>query len=367
MYATVGLYGQSPEPQNEAIGTKFRHLVVDTSQTPYERSIKNNHTPISLVKIGYRLLGHLPGDRPTASMMRCPRKYRLGHALKVLCPFSNGSTLRVKNSSMSSEEALVHLPDRQNRFNLLYRSKESSIHGVEAWPMIRARMKKLKAFNRTEDNGFKSSSSNMEEDLRHVQKALEGLEDQLSCLAKGVEDLKREEEAILEQSNRRSLSGRPMHNNHWRYGKFSFHARSYKHNSYDIYEGNRLDSHNYGGHNYRRSYQTLGTTSRPLSNNNSKLPLLCGTFGPYDCGACEQKVELLFYSFCKKEAEKFQLVLKSLSYKVNLWWDCKCENRRRMGAESIKTWSLMKQSLINRFGVGNHEGQSQGQSKDKNS
>ncbi|KAI5668200.1 hypothetical protein M9H77_18053 [Catharanthus roseus] len=40
---------------------KFRHLVVDTSKTPYERSITNNRTPISLVKIGYRLLGHLPG------------------------------------------------------------------------------------------------------------------------------------------------------------------------------------------------------------------------------------------------------------------------------------------------------------------
>ncbi|KAI5653254.1 hypothetical protein M9H77_30441 [Catharanthus roseus] len=39
---------------------KFRHLVVNTSQTPYERSITNNRTPISLVKIGYRLLGHLP-------------------------------------------------------------------------------------------------------------------------------------------------------------------------------------------------------------------------------------------------------------------------------------------------------------------
>ncbi|KAI5659062.1 hypothetical protein M9H77_27855 [Catharanthus roseus] len=46
--------------QNE-IGTKFWHLVVNTSQTPYERSITNNCTPISLVKIGYRLLRHLPG------------------------------------------------------------------------------------------------------------------------------------------------------------------------------------------------------------------------------------------------------------------------------------------------------------------
>ncbi|KAI5663910.1 hypothetical protein M9H77_23233 [Catharanthus roseus] len=32
-----------------------------------------------------------------------------------------------------------------------------------------------------------------------------------------------------------------------------------------------------------------------------------------------------------REEEKFQLVLKSLSYELNVWWDCKCENRRRMG------------------------------------
>ncbi|KAI5653484.1 hypothetical protein M9H77_30671 [Catharanthus roseus] len=73
--------------------------------------------------------------------------------------------------------------------------------------------------------------------------------------------------------------------------------------------------------------------------------------------AWEQKVESLLYSYGVREEEKFHLVLKSLSYEVNVWWDCKCENRRRMGAQPIKTWSLMKQSLRNRFGVGNHKGQ----------
>ncbi|KAI5663859.1 hypothetical protein M9H77_23182 [Catharanthus roseus] len=113
-----------------------------------------------------------------------------------------------------------------------------------------------------------------------------------------------------------------------------------------------------------RSSQTLGTASRPLSYNNLKLPLSCGNFGPYDYEAWEQKVESLFYSYCVKEEEKFQLVLKSLSYEVNVWRDIKCENRR-MGARLIKTWNLMKQSLKNRFGVGNHDGQRQGQSKVK--
>ncbi|KAI5681064.1 hypothetical protein M9H77_02291 [Catharanthus roseus] len=116
------------------------------------------------------------------------------------------------------------------------------------------------------------------------------------------------------------------------YGNFSPHARFYEHNSYDCYEGNRLgtknghndrtynrgqrnevrnegnyvnmdgrfhkrrgdykgyyDSYSYGGYNCRRSSQTLGTTSRPLSSNNFKLPLLCGTFGSYDYVAWESK------------------------------------------------------------------------------
>ncbi|KAI5662382.1 hypothetical protein M9H77_21705 [Catharanthus roseus] len=46
--ATMGLHGQSPNLQNEAIGTKFRHLVVNTSQTPYEHSItKQPHSHIT--------------------------------------------------------------------------------------------------------------------------------------------------------------------------------------------------------------------------------------------------------------------------------------------------------------------------------
>ncbi|KAI5675911.1 hypothetical protein M9H77_06861 [Catharanthus roseus] len=115
----------------------------------------------------------------------------------------------------------------------------------------------------------------------------------------------------------------------------------------------------------RRKSQTLETTSRPLSYNNLKLPLICGTFVSYDYEAWEQKVESLFYCYCVREEEKFQLVLKSLSYEVNVCWDCKCENRRRMGVQPFKTWSLMKRSLRNRFGVGNHEGQKQGQAKGK--
>ncbi|KAI5658083.1 hypothetical protein M9H77_26876 [Catharanthus roseus] len=166
-----------------------------------------------------------------------------------------------------------------------------------------------------------------------------------------------------------------MYNNHWGYGNFSPHDRSYEHNSYDFYEGNILGTRNCyndksckrvprnyvrNGRNYvnlneRRSYQTLGTTSRPPSYHDLKLPLLCGTFGPYDYEVWEQQVESLFYSYCVREEERFELVLKSLSYEANVWWDSKCENRMRIGAQLIKDWILLKQSLTNRFGVENQE------------
>ncbi|KAI5681564.1 hypothetical protein M9H77_02792 [Catharanthus roseus] len=55
-----GLYGQSLDPRNEAIGNMFRHLVVNTSRTPYEFSISITIAlSQSLPKPGYRFLGHL--------------------------------------------------------------------------------------------------------------------------------------------------------------------------------------------------------------------------------------------------------------------------------------------------------------------
>ncbi|KAI5653927.1 hypothetical protein M9H77_31114 [Catharanthus roseus] len=92
-----------------------------------------------------------------------------------------------------------------------------------------------------------------------------------------------------------------MQNNQWGYGNISPHARYYEHNSYDCFPGNDVrygrnyvnmdESYNYGGYNYGRSSQTLGTTLRPLSYNNLKLPIFCGTFGPYGYEVWEQKVE----------------------------------------------------------------------------
>ncbi|KAI5676466.1 hypothetical protein M9H77_07416 [Catharanthus roseus] len=114
-----------------------------------------------------------------------------------------------------------------------------------------------------------------------------------------------------------------------------------------------------------KKFSNYGTISRSLSYNNLKLPLLDGTFGPYDYKAWEQKVDSLFYSYYVREEEKFPLVLESLSYEVNVWWDSNCENRGRMGVQPIKTWSLKKQSLRNRFGVGKYEEQRQVQHKVK--
>ncbi|KAI5653698.1 hypothetical protein M9H77_30885 [Catharanthus roseus] len=48
---------------------------------------------------------------------------------------------------------------------------------------------------------------------------------------------------------------------------------------------------------------------------------------------------------------------------INRDMDSKCENRRRIGAQPIKTWSLMKQALRIRFGVANYERQIQDQPK----
>ncbi|KAI5682525.1 hypothetical protein M9H77_03753 [Catharanthus roseus] len=60
------------------------------------------------------------------------------------------------------------------------------------------------------------------------------------------------------------------------------------------------DQRNIGGHVIS---QNLGTTSRLLSYNNLKLPLMSGTFGSHDYEPWEKKVESLFYS-----------------YSVNVWW-----------------------------------------------
>ncbi|KAI5681914.1 hypothetical protein M9H77_03142 [Catharanthus roseus] len=138
------------------------------------------------------------------------------------------------------------------------------------------------------------------------------------------------------------------------------------HDSYDHYKHsygskNMYNEHNdsycYGGYNCKKSSQTLGTTSRPLSYSHLKLPLLCGTFSSYNYVPWKQKLESLFYSYGVREEEKFQLVPKSVSYEVNIWCDCKCKNRRKMGSQPNKTWSLMNKASRNIFGVGKHKGQ----------
>ncbi|KAI5681378.1 hypothetical protein M9H77_02605 [Catharanthus roseus] len=146
----------------------------------------------------------------------------------------------------------------------------------------------------------------MEDDLRHVKQALEGLEQQLSYLAKGVKDLRRKEETILEQSSRRNLGGHPMHNNQWGYCNFSPHARSYERNSYDCYEGKRVRTRN--GHNYR----TYNRVPRTEVRNKGNYVNIYGKFDKRR--AWEYEVESLFCAYCVREEENFQLVLKSLFY-----------------------------------------------------
>ncbi|KAI5676622.1 hypothetical protein M9H77_07572 [Catharanthus roseus] len=70
---------------------------------------------------------------------------------------------------------------------------------------------------------------------------------------KELDLLKEEEDAILEQSSGRNPCGHSMHNIQWAYDNFSPYARSYEHNSYDRYEGNRLGARNgFNDKSYKR-------------------------------------------------------------------------------------------------------------------
>ncbi|KAI5664018.1 hypothetical protein M9H77_23341 [Catharanthus roseus] len=170
----------------------------------------------------------------------------------------------------------------------------------------------------------------MEHELHHIQQAIKGLEQQLSCLAKIVRDLKREEEAILEQSSRRNLGGHSMHN---------------------FYHGGCNGDNAYSGNNHRNGNFT---PKRYIGHNS---------YDYYEVNRLGREMESLFYSDGIREEEKFQLVLKSFSYVVNDGWDYNSEYRRRIGLKPIRTWNLMKQALRNRYGVENHEGQEQSQAK----
>ncbi|KAI5663320.1 hypothetical protein M9H77_22643 [Catharanthus roseus] len=65
------------ESQNEVIGTKFWHLLVNTSQTPDEHSISIiTDLPKSIAKPGYRFLGHNynPGRNGVFTCIYKPKK-----------------------------------------------------------------------------------------------------------------------------------------------------------------------------------------------------------------------------------------------------------------------------------------------------
>ncbi|KAI5663924.1 hypothetical protein M9H77_23247 [Catharanthus roseus] len=161
----------------------------------------------------------------------------------------------------------------------------------------------------------------------------------------------------------------------WGYGNFSPYTKTLEHNSYDCYEDNRFGTRNghndrsYNrvsrnevskGGNYvklderfhkrredveryhdRYDLMSMAIVVRTctmsimiviameglvveevleileryqdlLVTKNFKLPLLWGTFCPYDYVPREQEVESLFYSYGVREEEKIQLVLNSL-------------------------------------------------------
>lgn len=84
----------------------------------------------------------------------------------------------------------------------------------------------------------------MDDELHHIQRTMEEMVKQLSTIVKDVGDIKREENAILKLSTRSNIGGHSIPNNQRGYGNFSPYPKSYEHNSYDFYQGNRLGDRN---------------------------------------------------------------------------------------------------------------------------
>ncbi|KAI5681241.1 hypothetical protein M9H77_02468 [Catharanthus roseus] len=62
-----GLHGQGPDPLTRSLEPSFGILYSILAKHPTSARLPNNRTSISLVKIGYRFLGHLPSllwDQP---------------------------------------------------------------------------------------------------------------------------------------------------------------------------------------------------------------------------------------------------------------------------------------------------------------
>ncbi|KAI5650178.1 hypothetical protein M9H77_36183 [Catharanthus roseus] len=111
---------------------------------------------------------------------------------------------------------------------------------------------------------------------------------------------------------------------------FSLHARSYEHNSYDF---PRNEIRNEG--NYVKMDDRFYKRREDVERYHNSYDHYEHSYGTW-----EQKVESLFYSYGGRR--EVLIGAKSLSYEVNVWWDCECENRRRTGAKPIEKWSLMK-------------------------
>ncbi|KAI5668388.1 hypothetical protein M9H77_18241 [Catharanthus roseus] len=119
-----------------------------------------------------------------------------------------------------------------------------------------------------------------------------------------------------------------MHDNQREYDNFSSHARSYEHNFYDCYEGNRFGTRNdYNDTSYKR-----------VPRNDVRNG---GTYVNMDERFHKRKCDYEGYH-------------ESYNY-----------GGRRIEAKAIKSWSLMKQTLRDRFGVENREEQRQVQPKVK--
>ncbi|KAI5673660.1 hypothetical protein M9H77_14024 [Catharanthus roseus] len=143
----------------------------------------------------------------------------------------------------------------------------------------------------------------------------------------------------MEHRDQSNIGGHVTSHTQWGYGNFSLHSRTVEHNSYDCYEGYRIGSKN--GYN--------GTFCKRVPRNEVKNG--------------ENYVKIDESSHKRKgDAERYHDSYDHYDHSYGSK-DMYIEHNDK--SQPIKTGRLMRQALRNRFGVGNHEGQRQGQTKEK--
>ncbi|KAI5672688.1 hypothetical protein M9H77_13052 [Catharanthus roseus] len=128
----------------------------------------------------------------------------------------------------------------------------------------------------------------------------------------------------------------------WRYDNFSLYARSYEHNSYDYYEGNRVRNY-YNDRSYERAPRNEVGNGGNYVRMDERIQKRKGDVERY-----YDSYDHYVYNYGSENM-----------YEHNDTYSYRGYNYIKMRLKPIKTWSLMKQALRIRCGVKNHDGQGQ--------